>query len=285
MRRRVSALANAAPLTVIRETFPGRPLHDTAVSHALLRRVAQGEAPETLRLYVPDEVVLFSLLDARNPGFARAQAAAQELGCPSLLRLAGGHAALFHRKCLAFAWALPDHRAPDGIAARFADIAGIFQRALANLGVDARQGEVPGEYCPGEYSVNAGGCIKLMGVGQRVIRGAAHVGGVVVVGDSARLRELLVPVYAGLNLDFDPGTAGSVEDAVPGIEVEDVRRALLAEFSALRSLEAGTLEPSTLALAAELESWHDPNRAPSARLAGVTPLPGKTLNAGDPEIR
>jgi lipoate-protein ligase A len=124
-----------------------------------------------------------------------------------------------------------------------------------------------------------------MGVGQRVIRGAAHVGGVVVVGDSARLRELLVPVYAGLNLDFDPGTAGSVEDAVPGIEVEDVRRALLAEFSALRSLEAGTLEPSTLALAAELESWHDPNRAPSARLAGVTPLPGKTLNAGDPKIR
>ena len=281
----MSPLVNPAPLVVVRETFPGRPLHDTAVSHALLRRVAQGEAPETLRLYVPDEVVLFSLLDARNPGFARAQAAAEKLGCPSLLRLAGGHAALFHRQCLAFAWAVPDPRAADGIAARFAGLAGIFQRALASLGVDARPGQVAGEYCPGEYSVNAGGRIKLMGVGQRIIRGAAHVGGVVVVGDSARLRELLVPVYASLKLDFDPGTAGSVEDAVPGIEIEDVRRALLAEFAALRPLESGSLEPSTLALAAELESWHAPSSAPRAAAGGVTPLPGKTLKARDPKTR
>jgi hypothetical protein len=107
----------------------------------------------------------------------------------------------------------------------------------------------------------------------------------VVVGDSARLRELLVPVYASLKLDFDPRTAGSVEDAVPGVEIEDVRRALLAEFAALRALESGSLEPSTLALAAELESWHAPNSAPRAAAAGVMPLPGKTLKAGDPKTR
>jgi lipoate-protein ligase A len=281
----LSLLVDLAPLVVAHESFPGRPLHDTAVSHALLRQVARGEAPETLRLYVPEEVVLFSLLDARNPGFDRAVTAAEKLGCPSLLRLAGGHAALFHRQCLAFAWAVPDPLAADGIAARFAGLAGIFQRALTRLGVDARQGQVAGEYCPGEYSVNAGGRIKLMGVGQRIIRGAAHVGGVIVVGDTARLRELLVPIYASLNLDFDPRSAGSVEDAVPGVGMDDVRGALLAEFSGLRALEMRTLEPSTLSLAAELESWHTPSTAPPAATAGVRPLPGKALEVPDPPTR
>ena len=35
------------------------------------------------------------------------------------------------------------------------------------------------------------GARKLMGVGQRVIRGAAHVGGVLVVRDSGRVRRAL----------------------------------------------------------------------------------------------
>ena len=42
---------------------------------------------------------------------------------------------------------------------------------LGRLGVDARVGEVPGEYCPGAFSVNARGRIKLAGVGQRLISG------------------------------------------------------------------------------------------------------------------
>jgi len=275
----VSATAGLPPLSVVEEVFPGRPLHDTAVSHALLRRVARGEAPETLRLYIPDEVVLFSLLDARNPGFDRARAGAEALGCPSLLRLAGGHAALFHRQCLAFAWAIPEAQAAEGIHSRFKTLSGIFQRALARLGVDARPGEVAGEYCPGEYSVNAEGRIKLMGVGQRIIRGAAHVGGVLVVGETARLREILVPVYAALGLNFDPRTAGSVEDAVPGLGLNDVRTAVLAEFGALRSLVPGSLEPATLALASELENWHAPGGNPRAATPGSPRFQGKTLDA------
>ena len=36
---------------------------DTAVSGALLRRVAEGRAPETLRLHATDEILAFSVLD------------------------------------------------------------------------------------------------------------------------------------------------------------------------------------------------------------------------------
>src|ERR1700755_32297 len=80
--------------------------------------------------------------------------------------------------------------APDAmadVAARFADEAESQAQALRSLGVDARVGEVPGEYCPGRFSVNAGGETKLIGAAQRIIRGAWLFSSVVVVDGSARL--------------------------------------------------------------------------------------------------
>ncbi len=283
-RERDLAPPNPPRVALLSETFPGQPQRDAAISHALLRRVAAGELPESLRLYVPDEAVLFSLLDARNPGFARARAVAADLGCPSVLRLAGGHAALFHRRCLAFAWAIPAAQAGDGIAGRFETLANLVVRALARLGVDARQGAVPGEYCPGEYSVNAGGRIKLMGVGQRIIRGGAHVGGVIVVGDSPRLKEILAPVYQALDLPWDPDSAGAVEDVAPGVGVEDVKRALLAEFAAERGLERVAMEDATLSLAHTLEAWHVPGEGPRRAAMRTAPSSEKALDAVDLEL-
>src|SRR5690606_18601198 len=148
-----------------------------------------GEQPETLRLYRPDDVVAFSGLDAASAGFAEAVAAARAAGFGAALRLAGGRAAVFHSGTLAFAWAVPVADLRRGIQERFDAVSELIAAALRRLGVDARVGEVPGEYCPGAHSVNARGRVKLMGVGQRVVRGAAHVGGVVGVRDGARVRE------------------------------------------------------------------------------------------------
>ena len=61
-----------------------------------------------------------------------------------------------------------------GTRERFERLGGVIVRALRGLGVDARVGEVEGEYCPGAWSVNARGQIKLAGIGQRMIAGAAH---------------------------------------------------------------------------------------------------------------
>jgi len=213
---------------------------------------------------VPDDVVVFSLLDARRPGFAAARAAATRLGCGAVLRLGGGHAALFHARCLAFSWASPDAQAPDGIRRRFAAVADWLAAALRRLGVDARVGEVPGEYCPGEFSVNARGRVKLMGVGQRVIRGAAHVGGVIVVQDADRVREVLEPVYAALELAWDPGTAGAVEDERPGLDLAAVRAAIVEELMARRAVEVGRIDAETVRRADALLDWHDPGRSPRA---------------------
>ena len=56
--------------------------------------------------------------------------------------------------------------------------------------------------------MNAGGTRKLAGIGQRVIHGGAHVGTVVVVEDAESIRDVLEPVYAALELDWDPATVG-----------------------------------------------------------------------------
>lgn len=219
-------------LQLLPDSVPGAPALDTAVSRALLDAVAAGAQPETLRLYQPDDVLAFSGLDAGSPGFAAAVAAARAAGFAPALRLAGGRAAVFHTETLAFAWAIPNPELRGGIGERFDDAAAWIAAALRRLGVDARVGEVPGEYCPGAHSVNAGGRRKLMGVGQRVVRGAAHVGGVLVVRASERVRAVLEPVYRALELPFDPATAGAVDDDLPGVTRADVADALLAELRA-----------------------------------------------------
>jgi octanoyl-[GcvH]:protein N-octanoyltransferase len=243
-------------IQVIRAGFPHPDEMDTAVSHAALRLVARGEIPETLRLHRPAAVVAFGPRDRVAPGFGSAVAAARTLGFGAVERLAGGRAAVFHQGTLAFSWAIPDPSPREGIRPRFEEIAAIMAEAFRSLGVDARVGEVPGEYCPGEHSVNARGKTKLMGVGQRVVADAAHVGGVVVVTGGDRIREVLLPVYEALELEWDPATAGSLEDEAAGTTWEEAEAAIGDAFAARFDLEDGELTEETLALARDLAPRH-----------------------------
>jgi lipoate-protein ligase A len=239
-------------IRLVREGRPSPPTMDTAISRTVLAQVAEGVEPETLRLHRPGPIVAFGPKDRVTPGFAEAIAAASAQGFGSTLRLAGGRAAVFHEDTIAFSWAIRDPSPREGIRARFDQLAALMAGAFRSLGVDARIGEVTGEYCAGEHSVNARGAVKLMGVGQRIVSGAAHVGGVVVVGGSARVRDVLIPVYRALDLSWDPATVGSLEDEVPGVEWNDVEQAILDQFAQRFDLEVGRLGPETLAQAAQL---------------------------------
>ena len=273
-------------LSLVDGVVPGDPVLDTAVSHALLRRTASEARGEALRLYAPDDAVLFSLLDARRPGFARAVEVARERGFGAVLRLAGGHAAVFTTRTLAFSWARPAEDARASTRARFDDMVEITVEALSMLGVDARAGEVPGEYCPGEHSVGAGGRTKLMGVGQRVIRGGAHVGGVIVADDSERIRDVLIPVYEALELDWRPATVGSVADEVGFVTFDEVRSAFVDAFARRRRIEPGALDRPLFESAEALRRLHDPDAPARGGLASATVLAGtKAIHARDGEPR
>jgi octanoyl-[GcvH]:protein N-octanoyltransferase len=243
-------------LRVIRKGFPERPAFGTAVSEALMLRVAAGELPATLRLHRPARELAFSKHDRASAGYEVAVGAARAAGFEPVLRIAGGRAAAFHEGTLAIAWAIPDPRPTRGTHERFAVLAEVIAGALRRLGVDARIGEVAGEYCPGAWSVNAGGRVKLAGIGQRIVAGGAHLGAVVVVNDAALVRAALEPVYRALALEWDPATAAAVEDEAAGATLEAVEDAILAELAARFELTPASVDRATLERATTLEPEH-----------------------------
>lgn len=246
-------------LSLIRESRPG-PL-DVAISHSILSAVSAGELGPTLRLHVPGPMVAFGRADRVTPGYPSAVRAARAHGFAPVERLAGGRAAVFHESTIAFSLALPEPEPKTGIQERFELISGLMVDAFVALGVDARIGEIRGEYCPGRWSVNVAGKVKVMGVGQRLVRKAAHIGGVVVVDDGDRIRDVLIPVYRALGLDWDPRTAGSLADRSPGLTTDLVMESILDEFRRLYPMVEDSLPAEVLTSAESLLDDHLPKVA------------------------
>ena len=89
---------------------------------------------------------------------------------------------------------------------------------------------MPGEYCPGDFSVNDGHGHKLVGTAQRLVRGAWLFSVVIVVTDPDPIRDVLVEVYRELKLEWDPGTVGAVGSTAYRVTVHDVKAALLRTY-------------------------------------------------------
>ena len=236
-------------MQLVRSGAAGSAALELAVSHALLTRVAAREIPPTLRLYRPAPAVAFGKLDTLRPGYPDALAAARRHGYEPVLRLPGGHAAAYNEASLALdvVYALDDP--VPGTHDRFREEGERLAGALATLGVDARVGEVPGEYCPGAYSVNAGGRVKLIGTAQRLVRRGALLGASIVVGDGPGVRAVLRDVYAALELEWDDATAGAVDEEVASVTLDEVERAVITAYG---DLDPGALDGDTLALARRL---------------------------------
>jgi octanoyl-[GcvH]:protein N-octanoyltransferase len=233
-------------LDVFRQQQSAGAARDLADGIALLGRAKQGLLGPTLRLYRPEPTVAFGQRDARLPGFPAAALGAEAAGFAPLVRKAGGRAAAYHRGCLVVDHIEPQQDAMITAKGRFQYFGQLFEAALARLGVRAGVGEIPGEYCPGEYTVHGtaddGSRLKLVGTAQRVVAGAWLFSSVVVVEDSAPLRAVLRDCYSALGIGWDPRTAGGAGDLVPGLDVAAVEAALLAEYASRTQLaEAGNL--------------------------------------------
>jgi octanoyl-[GcvH]:protein N-octanoyltransferase len=241
---------------LLRDSFPESPALDVAVSHALLTRVARGELEPMVRLYRPAPTLAFGRLDALRPGFAEAGDAARDAGFAPIVRLAGGHAAAYHEQSLIYEEIVAQRDVTAGLHDRFRDAADLLAGALAGLGVETQVGEIPGEYCPGSYTVSAAGRLKLVGSAQRAVRGGALLSAFILVGGGDRLRAVLFDVYRALEIAWRPATAGALEDVAPGVTIAAVEAAILAARGADRELSAATVDAPTLALARTLEERH-----------------------------
>jgi octanoyl-[GcvH]:protein N-octanoyltransferase len=242
-------------MLLVREIAPRRPSLEVAVSHALVERVNEGAPGAVLRLYRPARTVAFGRLDALRPGFAAAAAAARAHGFEPVLRAPGGHAVAYHDGCLGIDEVLGEADPIAGMHDRFARSGERMAAALRTLGVDARVGRVPDEFCPGEFTVNARGAVKLVGTAQRVVRHASLLAASVVVRDAEPVRDVLRDVYRALELHWDPATAGAVADEVPGVTLDEVERAVLDAYGL--GGEAAPLDAETLERAYALEPRHE----------------------------
>lgn len=208
---------------------------DLAYSTTLLRAVQHGVLTgPVVRVYRPRPTVSFGQQDVRVAGYDAARDRSVQHGFTPTVRRVGGRAAAYHPGSLVIDHLQPEADAMFGFRNRFTSFGELFTATLQALGVDAAVGEIPGEYCAGEYSVHAvlgdGHRIKLAGTAQRVVKGAWLFSTSLVVEDGAAVRSVLTDVYSALGIDFVPETAGAVEDAAPGVTVDDVIDELLSQY-------------------------------------------------------
>lgn len=184
-----------------------------------------------LRIARPGPTMAFGRRDERLPGFDRARAAVADEGFTAAVRPVGGTFAPMHEGSLVvdeFGWS----DRSEWPAERFDRHAALLAEVFTTYGIDARVGEVPGEYCPGAHSVNRAGRTKLSGTAQRVARGAWVVSSVIQVESVESLLAVTARVAAALDRPVDLTTVGALSDTVPGVDIAEVAARIATRFRA-----------------------------------------------------
>ena len=197
---------------------------DREATRDLLGSVRERGEP-AVRVWAPGRMVAFGRRDANEDGYDAAREAARGHDFPAVERQVGGRAVAYTESTLAFARVEPVADIRTGLGERYDAMVADVLAALDAVGVDAREGEPPESFCPGDHSVQ-GDTGKLAGVAQRVTKGAALTSGVLVVDDAREIRRVLADVYGTLGVPFDPESVGSV--AAEGDDADSVRDELEA---------------------------------------------------------
>lgn len=186
-------------------------IDDLAVSTELLAlAAAAAEGTVLVRAYRPDPTVAFSRRETHAAGFERAASTARALGFTPVVRPTGGRAVAYDSGSIILDIVWTASNPFDDSAATFRSVGDSLVDFLRTVGIDAGLGQVPGEYCPGDFSVNARGAVKLIGTSQRVTRGARLFSAVISVGESDHLRDAVDEVYRDLSYPWEPSTFGSL---------------------------------------------------------------------------
>jgi lipoate-protein ligase A len=235
---------------------------------ALLLRSAAATFTQFVHVYVPHQpTVAFSIRDLRSPGIADAVAVARSAGFEACVRSPGGRMVAYDQGAVVI-----DHvDRTAGIEAagdsRFEATAAAHAVVLRRLGVEGVQvGEVEGEYCPGRFSVNVAGTVKVLGSAQRVTATGALSSTVIQVDMSERVRAVLTDVSAALGYDLRPSTVGDLRASAPTLDPVTVAAAFVDDYR-------GRLGAREVSLPSRLEE-HALSAPPSAD-------PGTPFDADD----
>lgn len=233
------------------------PLLDVSIAEALLRQASDGEIGPTVRIYRPVvRTAAFGRVDVRRPGIQTAAQACRNAGYVPVIRSPGGQAVVYTPDAVAIDHVYPESDPGWHLRHRFAEYGALIANALRGLGIDAQVGEVPGEYCPGEFSVNARGAVKLVGTAQRVVRNAWLFSAVVIVDGVDELTPLLRKVYGALDTPFEDSSVGSVRAEVPELDALAVENAMRMAYASGGVPLRAPIDEQTMARARTLRSGH-----------------------------
>ncbi|PWK81257.1 hypothetical protein C8D88_11825 [Lentzea atacamensis] len=227
---------------------------------ALLLRAPEAEWSELVHIYVPHgPTVAFSGRDLRSPGIAEATEVAHAAGFETVVRSPGGRMVAYDSGAVVI-----DHLdRTTGIrhagSSTFAANAGSHVQVLRGLAdIDARVGEVDGEYCPGEFSINVGGVAKVVGSAQRVTATGSLFSTVVQVAVSDRVRAVITDVSEALGYDLRAGSIAGLADYAPSLTAGEVAAAFAADYRDRLGLTDGPLPAEVVAHASTVTPGASP---------------------------
>jgi octanoyl-[GcvH]:protein N-octanoyltransferase len=205
---------------------------------AVLLRAGPGVPAQIVHVYTArNPTVAFSARDLRSSGIANATRIARASGFACVVRSPGGRMVAYDSGAVVIDHITRFARHGNASAASFAENAANHVRVLRSLGdIDARVGEVAGEYCPGEFSINVEGVAKVLGSAQRVTADGALFSTVVQVEMSERVRRVLVAVSAALDYPLSETSIAGLTDFAPSLTPSAVADTFRADYRARLSL-------------------------------------------------
>jgi octanoyl-[GcvH]:protein N-octanoyltransferase len=211
---------------------------DMARVHHVLSTL-NGSGPGSLRIYRPQPTAAFAPRDTTLPAYDAATDAMRKLGYMPVERRAGGQLAIYDSHALVIDLVAPHEEPRQHVIERFRAFSAAVADALRCFSIDARIGQVAGEYCPGDYSVNAGGAVKLAGIAQRIGRRGYHLGAVISVQPSPDALQAVAVAYGILRFPFAPETFGAAMTMSAKLSFPGLVTALLDGFKGLVDMEKG----------------------------------------------
>lgn len=251
----------------------GRAVTELAIP-ALLLRAPHAEWSQLVHIYVPHgPTVAFSGRDLRSPGIAAATGVAHAAGFETVVRSPGGRMVAYDSGAVVI-----DHLdRTSGLrhagSSTFAANAESHVRVLRGLGdIDARIGEVDGEYCPGEFSLNVAGTAKVVGSAQRVTATGSLFSTVVQVAVSDRVRAVLTDVSQALGYDLRRSSIAGLADYAPGLTADEVAATFAADYRGRLDMIDGQLPAEVVAHASAV---HGPSPFHVDDWTRANPVPGQ----------
>lgn len=216
---------------------------------ALLLRAPDAGWSQLVHIYVPHgPVVAFSGRDLRSPGIERATEVARAAGFDAVVRSPGGRMVAYDSGAVVIDHLDSTTDIRHAGRSTFAENADSHARVLRGLGdIDARVGEVDGEYCPGEFSVNVEGVAKVVGSAQRVTSTGSLFSTVVQVAVSDRVRAVITDVSEALGYDLRASSIAGLADYAPALTAEQVAAAFAADYRGRLDMTDGPLPAEVVA--------------------------------------